>query len=47
MVRYSSLGKDRIGVASTHLGERLAVGQTVPIYIHKNPDFRWAVGLAV
>eukprot|EP00887_Chlorella_sp_A99_P003434 scaffold7.g3434.t1 len=40
VVRYESLGRGRLGVASTYLCERLAVGQAVPVYISKNPDFR-------
>lgn len=42
LVRYDSLGAVRIGVCSTFVGERLEEGQQVPVYIHKNPDFRWA-----
>lgn len=41
VVRYASLGADRLGVCSTFLAERLAQGQHLPVYIHKNPDFRW------
>lgn len=40
VVRYSSLGRERVGVCSTDLCERLAVGDSVPIYVHANPDFR-------
>ncbi|GFR40974.1 hypothetical protein Agub_g1639 [Astrephomene gubernaculifera] len=39
-VKYASLGKDRIGVCSTMLSERLQVGSRLPVYVHKNPDFR-------
>lgn len=42
MVRYSCLGKERVGVCSTFVGERLELGNKVPVYIHKNPDFRRA-----
>jgi sulfite reductase alpha subunit-like flavoprotein len=42
VVRYTSLAADRLGVCSTFLSERLAPGQALPIYIHRNPDFRWA-----
>jgi hypothetical protein len=41
VVRYAALGSDRLGVCSTFLGERLAPGTTLPVYIHSNPDFRW------
>lgn len=37
---YEFLGAGRVGVCSTYLGERLQQGQEVPVYIHKNPDFR-------
>ena len=40
VVRYTALSVPRVGVASTFLAERLAVGSTVPVYIAKNPDFR-------
>ncbi|KXZ56804.1 hypothetical protein GPECTOR_1g724 [Gonium pectorale] len=39
-VKYLSLGKERIGVCSTMLSERLQVGSRVAVYVHKNPDFR-------
>lgn len=39
-VKYETLGRDRVGVCSTYLSERLPVGSRVPIYVHKNPDFR-------
>ncbi|KAK9824028.1 hypothetical protein WJX72_007096 [[Myrmecia] bisecta] len=40
VVRYVSLGVERVGVTSTQLAERLQVGDLVPVYMHKNPDFR-------
>jgi sulfite reductase (NADPH) flavoprotein alpha-component len=40
VVRYSALELARVGVASTFLAERLALGDTAPLYIAKNPDFR-------
>ncbi|KFM23852.1 NADPH oxidoreductase A [Auxenochlorella protothecoides] len=40
VVRYESLGAERLGVASTDLAERLGPGAALPIYIHTNPDFR-------
>ncbi|CAD7700288.1 unnamed protein product [Ostreobium quekettii] len=39
-VRYATLGKARIGVASTYVSERLEVGACVPVYVSRNPDFR-------
>lgn len=43
VVRYESLGLPRIGVCSTYAAERVQSGACVPVYIHKNPDFRCAV----
>jgi len=40
VVRYDALGRNRVGVASTLLAERLQVGDTVPVYVSRNPDFR-------
>jgi len=40
VVRYRTLNKDRVGVASTYLGESTQVGDTVAVYTSKNPDFR-------
>jgi len=39
-VKYDFEGAERIGVCSTYVSERIQVGDTVPVYIHKNPDFR-------
>ena len=40
VVRYAALSLDRVGVCSTFLAERLAVGAAAPLYIARNPDFR-------
>jgi sulfite reductase (NADPH) flavoprotein alpha-component len=40
VVRYTAHGLDRQGVASGHLGERAQVGETLPIYLHENKNFR-------
>ncbi|MCO6439496.1 MAG: assimilatory sulfite reductase (NADPH) flavoprotein subunit [Nitrococcus mobilis] len=39
-VRYHSHGLDREGVASTFLADRVAEGETVPVYVDRNPNFR-------
>ena len=39
-VRYQTHGRDRKGVASTYLADRVAIGETVPVYIHANNNFR-------
>lgn len=39
-VRYHSHGLDREGVASTFLADRVAEGETVPVYVDSNPNFR-------
>jgi sulfite reductase (NADPH) flavoprotein alpha-component len=40
VVRYRSYGKDRGGVASTMLADRIEVGSELPIYIQPNKRFR-------
>src|SRR6185312_11339200 len=40
VIRYESHGRDRQGVASGHLGDRAAVGSTMPIFLHANGNFR-------
>lgn len=40
VVRYTAHGMDRQGVCSGHLGERCAVGATMPIFLHENNAFR-------
>ena len=39
-LRYSLHGEDRNGVASAHLAERGAIGETIPVYVQPNPQFR-------
>jgi len=39
-VRYDLHGSARGGVASTQIADRLAMGDTVPVYIQENPHFR-------
>ena len=39
-VKYKARQRERIGVASTFLTERLQMGDRVPVYITVNPDFR-------
>jgi sulfite reductase (NADPH) flavoprotein alpha-component len=40
VVRYHSHGRDRLGVASTFLAERVGDDGAVPIYVETNPNFR-------
>jgi sulfite reductase (NADPH) flavoprotein alpha-component len=40
VIRYESHGRSRQGVASGHLGDRAAVGSTMPIFLHANANFR-------
>ena len=40
VVRYASHGRDRLGVASGWLAERVAEDGTVPVYVQSNPHFR-------
>ncbi|WP_037500366.1 assimilatory sulfite reductase (NADPH) flavoprotein subunit [Sphingomonas jaspsi] len=39
-VRYELYGSPRGGVASTQIADRLPLGETVPVYIQENPNFR-------
>ena len=43
VVRYRSHNRERGGVASTMLADRVALGSRVPIYIHPNKRFRLPV----
>lgn len=40
VVRYNTFKRDRIGVCSTHLSDRVNVGDRIPIFVNNNPDFR-------
>lgn len=40
VVRYDTHGRQRLGVASGGLGERSHVGETVPVFLHDNQNFR-------
>jgi sulfite reductase (NADPH) flavoprotein alpha-component len=40
VIRYESHGRSRQGVASGQLGDRAAVGTTLPIFLHSNASFR-------
>jgi sulfite reductase (NADPH) flavoprotein alpha-component len=39
-VRYDAHGRDRHGVCSVQLAERIQPGDTLPVYIHHNPNFK-------
>ncbi|ARF16897.1 assimilatory sulfite reductase (NADPH) flavoprotein subunit [Sporosarcina ureae] len=43
VVRYEAHGRDRQGVCSIQCAENLEPGDTLPIYIHKNDNFRLPV----
>ena len=40
VVRYEAHGRGRLGVASGQLGERAHVGETLPVFLHTNQNFR-------
>lgn len=40
-VRYHAHGRDRSGVCSVQLAERVQPGDTIPIYLKKNPNFKF------
>ena len=39
-VSYETAGRQRLGVCSGSVAERIQIGDTLPIYVHKNPNFR-------
>lgn len=39
-VRYNAHGRDRKGVCSTYFADRVGVGDAVPIYLHRNKNFK-------
>jgi len=39
-VRYTSHGRDRVGVASTFLADRVSVGSQVPVFVTPNKNFK-------
>ena len=39
-VRYELHGSQRGGVASTHIADRLELGEILPVYVQENPHFR-------
>ncbi|HBS43627.1 MAG TPA: sulfite reductase [NADPH] flavoprotein alpha-component, partial [Paenibacillus sp.] len=39
-VRYEAHGRERYGVCSVHCAERVEPGDTLPIYIQHNPNFK-------
>ena len=39
-VRYESQGRDRYGVCSVQLAERIQPGDSLPVYIQQNPNFK-------
>ena len=41
VVRYETLGKKRTGVTTTFLCDRFDVKQRCPVFINKNPEFRY------
>ena len=42
-VSYETNGRQRLGVCSGSVAERIQIGDTLPIYVHKNPNFRLPV----
>lgn len=40
-VRYNTHGRDRSGVCSVQFAERIQPGDTVPIYLKRNPNFKF------
>ena len=39
-VRYEAHGRQRYGVCSTQVADRIQPGDTLPVYLHHNPEFK-------
>lgn len=39
-LRYHANGRDRYGVCSVQCAERVQPGDTLPVYLHRNPNFK-------
>lgn len=39
-VRYHAYGRDRFGVCSVQCADRIQPGDVLPVYVHRNPNFR-------
>ncbi|MFC9542212.1 assimilatory sulfite reductase (NADPH) flavoprotein subunit [Lysinibacillus sp. NPDC056959] len=39
-VSYKTNGRQRLGVCSGSVAERIQIGDTLPVYVHKNPNFK-------
>ncbi|HEX7065622.1 MAG TPA: assimilatory sulfite reductase (NADPH) flavoprotein subunit [Bacillales bacterium] len=40
-VRYKAHGRDRVGVCSGQFSERVQPGALLPVYVHRNPNFKF------
>jgi len=40
VLRYHSHGRDREGICSTYAAERVGVGETMPVFLHHDKDFK-------
>ncbi len=40
VLRYDLLGRPRTGVCTTYIQDRMTVGDSCPVFISHNPDFR-------
>lgn len=40
MVRYKTFERNRIGICSTYVNDRIQVGDVIPVFVNCNPDFR-------
>lgn len=40
VIRYETHGRRRNGVTTTFLQDRLSVGESCPVFVSRNPDFR-------
>jgi len=40
VVRYETYGRSRSGVTTSYLQDRLSLGESCPVFVSRNPDFR-------
>ena len=42
VVRYDAYHRERLGVCSGQLAERTPIGDSLPVYLKKNPNFKFS-----
>ena len=47
VIRYNTHGRRRLGLTTTFLQDRLNIGESCPVFISRNPDFRLPADLSL